>query len=447
MEVNLTKGNVFKTLIVFAIPIILGNLFQQLYNIVDTIVVGHTLGDTALAAVGSVGTLYALFLYFITGLTSGFSIIVAKLFGSNDIPGIKKATAHSILYGIILSIFISFISLFFIGDILQLLNTPQQIYDDCISYLSFVLFFLIVSMAYNLEAGILRALGDSKTPLIYLIISSILNVFLDYFLIMFANMGVLGAAVATIISQVISSVLCFIHIRKKFPILKLSKTDFKLSLNLSKDLLSLGITMGLSSSIVSIGSIILQSAINQLGTTTITAHTAARKIDEMMMLPLVAFAIALSTFISQNVGARQMTRIKEGIKEMIKITYLWTILCITIVYLFSEPLIQMLSGTTNNEVIETASTYLKINIPFFFSLSLLFIFRNGLQGLEKKIIPMISSVVEFLGKVMTVIFLTPNLGYFGICISEPIVWVLMTIILVIAFIHEYRLLTMSKISM
>lgn len=438
MEMNLTDRPVFKTLLFYSIPILLGNLFQQLYNIVDTIVVGHTLGDHALAAVGSAGILYALFLYFITGMTSGFSIVVAKLYGKKDNVKLKRAVALSIVYGIIISIGITVLSLCFIRFILNLLHTPSEIYGDCISYISFVLCFLTITMIYNLEAAILRALGDSKTPLIYLIISSFINIVLDYLLIACFHTGVLGAAIATIIAQMISSILCFIHIIKRFPILKLHKQDLHFDKELSKNLLSMGTTMGLSSSIVSIGSIVLQSAINQLGTDIITAHTAARKIDETMMLPLISFAIALSTFISQNVGAKKYHRIKEGIINMIKIAWSWSFLCMIIVFLFGSPLVQALSGTSSTKIIHTATTYLKVNIPFFFFLSLLFIFRNGLQGLEKKTVPMITSVIEFISKILTVLILTPMLGYVGIMISEPIIWIICAIVCLLSFKKEYH---------
>ena len=349
---------------------------------------------------------------------------------------IKKSVAGSIVIGIGLTLVIMLISVIFLYPLLTLLHTPANIIDEAYSYISVVTIFVGVMFAYNLCAGLLRAIGNSVMPLVFLIISSIINVILDLLFITQFQMGVQGAAIATVIAQGISVFLCMIYIYQKTPILIPQKQHFAFDQELYKELLGQGFSMGFMMSIVSAGTVILQSSINGFGYLIIAGHGTARKLNSFCMMPAGTVGLALSTFVSQNKGANQKQRILDGVKLGNLIACGWGIIITVILFFLAPILVQFISGSTEPTIIDNASLYLRINAPFYAVLGILLNLRNSLQGLGMKIIPLVSSVIECLGKVIFVAFFIPILGYFGVIICEPVIWCCMCLQLAYSFYHN-----------
>ena len=433
LQVDLTKDSILKSLIVFSVPILISKIFQQLYNTMDTMIVGHILGDTSLAAIGACTAIYDLLIGFALGVGNGLSIVVARNYGARDDNLLKKSVAGSLIIGLLLTIFIMVISAIGLYPLLQLLDTPKNIIDEAYSYISFVTFFVGVMFAYNLLSGLLRSIGNSFMPLVFLIVSSILNIGLDLLFISSFNMGIKGAAVATVIAQGISALLCIFYIAKKAKILIPKKKHFTFDKVLYLELAGQGFSMGFMMAIVSSGTVILQRSINGFGDLVIAAHTTARKLFAFFSMPLSTLSMALSTFVSQNRGANKINRITEGIKIGHIISVAWTILATIFMLLFARPLVSLISGSTNEVVLYNGARYMIWNVLFFAPLGILLNLRNALQGLGKKIVPLISSVIEFLGKIVFVWLFIPKLGYFGVILCEPIVWCLMCIQLIYSF--------------
>lgn len=433
LKVDLIKGNILKSLIIFAIPLFISNVFQQLYNTMDTMIVGNFLGDTSLAAIGACSAIYELLVGFALGIGNGLSIVTARSYGSNDKELLKKSVAGSVVIGIFVTVIIMIISQLCLFPLLKALNTPENIIQESYSYIYIVTLFVGVMFIYNLCAGLLRSIGNSVMPLVFLIISSALNIGLDILFITQFNMGIKGAAIATVISQGISGILCIIYIYKKCPILIPSKEHFTFDKNLYKELLGQGLSMGFMLSIVSTGTVILQVAINNLGYLIIAGHTAARKLNSFCMMPGATIALALSTFVSQNKGANQGHRIRQGVRYANILAVSWAVIISIILFFLSSILVKILSGSNESIVIENGAKYLMINAPFYGVLGILLNLRYSLQGLGQKLIPLVSSIIEFFGKVVFVLLLIPTLKYFGVIICEPVIWCLMCIQLAYAF--------------
>lgn len=426
---ELTAGSPTKIILAFAAPIVLGSLFQQLYSMIDMVIVGQTVGLGAVAALGSTTYISNLIIGFMGGLTNGFAIITARHFGAGDYQKMRRAVAGTIILGLVLATVLTAASHFILADFLRILSTPDDIFDMAYDYISVILLYMVTAMLYNMAAGILRAVGDSITPLIFLIFSSLLNIGLDYLLISWGGMGVKGAAYATVISQTVSFLLCLVLIIKRFPYLIPQKAEFAVSAGEIMELLSMGLSMAMMFSIIEIGSLVLQSAINGFGTNTIAAHTAARKLSSILMLPYSALGSACATYCSQNLGAREYARIGRGIKTALGLACIWSCGAIAIGYMFSGGIISFITSAQSDEVTALAVRYMKVNTPFYFILGAVCVFRSSLQGLGRKLAPIGSSIVELGGKVLVTIALAPTLGYFGVMISEPSVWIVMTMIL------------------
>lgn len=433
MNVDLLKGKILKSLIIFAIPLFISNLFQQLYNTVDITIVGNYLGDESLAAMGACAAVYELLVGFALGVGNGLSIVTARSYGSNDEDMVKKSVVGSMVIGIGITVIIMLISILFLLPLLKLLNTPENILEESYSYISTVTMFVGVMFLYNLCAGFLRAIGNSIIPLVFLIVSSLLNIALDIVFITQFNMGIKGASIATIIAQGISAILCIIYIYLKCPILIPKKKHFVFDKELYKELLGQGLSMGVMLLIVSAGTVILQKAINNLGYLIIAGHTAARKLNSFAMIPSASLALSLATFVSQNKGANQKDRIKKAVNYSNILSIIWGI-TITVVLIFLAPtLIKYLSGSNEEVVINNGARYLMINAPFYAVLGILLNLRNALQGLGEKLIPLVSSIIEFFGKIVFVILFIPSLKYFGVIICEPVIWCLMCLQLAYSF--------------
>ena len=310
----MTEGNPLKLILAFSIPLLLGNLFQQFYNIVDTAIVGQTLGKVALAGVGSTTSVQFLVIGFCQGLTQGFAIPVAQRFGANDLKNLKKYVFNGAVLTFVFAILITLLTVVFTPQILSLLKVNSEIYSSSYSYIVVIFAGIPFTLLYNYLSGILRSIGDSKTPFYFLAFSAILNIFLDFFCILVLRWGCAGAAIATIFSQAVSGLLCLGLIIMKFEVLHVDKEDRHISMKHCLHLLNMGLPMGLQLSITAIGSMVMQSANNGLGTTYVSGFAAGAKIKQLMMCPFDAFGIATSTFLSQNYGARKAKRIKEGFR-------------------------------------------------------------------------------------------------------------------------------------
>jgi len=443
-SVNLLEGSILRAMIAFAIPIMIATIFQQLYNTVDIMIVGRFLGEESLAAVGATAAIFELVVGFALGIGNGMGIVIARYYGAGNYEKLKSAVAATFGIGGVLSIIIAVLGNFTLYPLLKLLGTPSNIITQSYEYIYFIVVFVGVTLAYNLCAGLLRAVGDSKAALYFLIFSAIINIILDIYFIAYLHMGVRSAGIATIISQGISAVLCFTYIRKKTPFLIPSKKHFIWDKKLYIDLLGQGISMGLMLSVVSIGTVILQTSINVLGSMIISAQTSARRIMVLALLPIIAMNATITTFTSQNFGAKQYKRIVEGLRQGLIITITWSVFICIILFFASPALNEFITGSNDEELIYQASLYLKISSAFYPILSVLVILRNALQGLGQKMMPLVSSIIEMLGKIFFVIFIIPSTGYLGVILVEPILWCIMAAQLYYAFKKEPAIRSLKK---
>lgn len=435
---DLTKGNINKLLLGFAFPTLISNLFQQFYNLADTAIAGHILGDNALVAIGATSSLFSLIMTFANGLSGGFGIIIAREFGAKNESKVKSAVAHSLSINIIIGAVIFLLSLVVTKPILTAMNTPAAQFGDAYRYIIVILCTVAVPMIYNLEATILRSVGDSKTPLYFLIFASIMNIILDWVFMKNLDMGVTGAAVATVVSQLTASLLCLIVIKKNFPVLHITKSDFARDKKLTSDMLSAGMTMATMNSIFSIGSIIMQGAINALGETIIAAHLASRKLAEMFMQPLVTVGLTCSTFVSQNFGAKKYDRIAKAIRYSLIYCAVWSVISFFVLWFLGAKATVLITGTGNAEVVRNTAMYLRINAPFYFVLGILFVLRFSIQSINRKIPPLISSAMELGTKIAASFVFIPMWKYTGACIAEPLSWCMGAIYLSVVFASEMK---------
>lgn len=423
---DLTQGPILKTLILFALPILVSNLFQQLYNTADTMIVGNYLGEQALAAVGSTAAIFELIIGFSLGVGNGMGIVIARHYGAKDLERLKKSVAATLVIGAGLSGLVMVLGHFGLMPLLKFLGTPDHIIDQAFSYIRLILMGVGITFSYNLGAGLLRSIGDSLVALYFLIFSACLNIVLDLYFITQLGLGVQSAGLATIISQGLSAILCYTYIAKKVNILIPERKHFVWDRATYLDLLGQGLSMGLMFSIVSIGTVMLQTAINGFGVFIIGAQTTARRIMAFSLQPLTATAAGMTTFVSQNLGAKQFDRIRQGVKQACLLAFVWGLSISLLLAIFSPTLIRLISGSQELELINNARLYLLISTPFYPILGCLFILRNTLQGLGEKVIPLLSSVIELVGKLAFVALVIPRLGYMGVILCEPLLWLPMT---------------------
>lgn len=435
---TLTEGTPWKQILLFSIPIFWGNVFQLLYSLVDTKIVGSTLGTEALAAVGSVSTLHTLMTGFLNGLTLGFSLITAMCFGAKNRKRLKKTFAAAISLGVLTTLALVLMLMIFLHPVLNLLHVPQAQFEMAYAYISVLIVGLFATLFYNLCANTLRAIGDALTPLVFLIVATVSNIGLDYLFILGFQMGVQGAAYATVLAQFLSVVLCLIRIFRKFPILHIQKEDFRFDRELMAEMYKSGLSMGLMSCLVGIGTILLQSAINTLGTTVIVAHTAARKVFELVSLPNSVLGSAMATYCGQNYGARRFDRIRQGIRASLIIAAVWAVVVFLICHTIEGRLIQFVASTTNPDVIYWGSTYLKVDMSFIVICGVIVILRNSMQGFGDRVIPVFSSCIELAGKIMFAFVFAPMFAYWGIIWAEPMVWIAMVIPLIVKVVHVLK---------
>lgn len=435
---DMTQGEPFKLILWFSVPLLLGNIFQQFYSMVDTIIVGKILGTQALAAVGTTGPLSFLVLGFASGITSGFAVLVAQRFGAGDNGGMKKAVAAAVELTLGFTFVLTLAATFGAKGLLHIINTPDDIFRGAYDYIVVIFGGMFTMMLYNILACFLRAIGDSKTPLYFLIISSILNVVLDLVFIINFDMGVAGAAWATVISQGISGILCFVYMMKKYPMMHLSKEDFRAEKWMYGRHLYIGLPMAFQFSITAIGTVILQGALNLFGSTAIAAYTAAGKVEQLVTQPALSFGVTMANYSGQNLGADRVDRIKEGVTKCSILTLIFAGFASLVLVFFGEPLAKLFLDGSQPEAIDTAMIYLRLSAIFFPFLNLIFVYRNMLQGVGKSFMPLMAGVFELIARTAVSFTLPGVLGFTGICLAGPIAWMAAAIPLGITYFVEIK---------
>lgn len=441
MTNDMSRGNPARLIISFMLPVLAGNIFQQFYNVVDSVIVGQFLGVNALAAVGSTGSVVFLVWGLVTGLTSGFSVILAQQFGAGDKKGLCRYEGASVWLCGVIGILMTVILMLGLNPILRLMNTPDEIFGETRAYLGVLFAGILITFAYNMLAGMLRALGDSKTPLLFLVIASILNIVLDIVFILYCNTGVAGAAYATLIAQAVSALLCVRHIAKKYEILKISRQDIQCSVSSAKKLLNVGIPMGLQFSITAIGTMIVQAALNGLGPVYIAGFSAAGKIGNIATQPFPSLGVAMATYTGQNMGAGRYDRVKKGVSAGFAVCMVCSVITGAAVYLFGPYMMKIFASGDSGQMIEYGVEYLKISAWFYPPLSLIFLYRNTLQGLGDGLVPMLGGVFELAARFGAILVLAEPFGYTGICFSDPAAWVMALIPLVPVYYWRMKKIT------
>lgn len=421
---DMTKGSPVTLLLRFAMPLFLGNLLQQFYNIADTCIAGNILGDTALSQIGATAALYSLITNAAFGLNNGLALTVSRHFGAGEKQKVKESVCYMIILSGITALLMTFGFLAFHHSLLAALQVPETILHGAAEYLCIILAGIPLTMAFNLEASLLQAVGNSVTPLKFLVFSSALNIVLDYVFMKDLAMGVKGAAAATILAQGISALLVLIYLYRHYPQLRFGRKELHVGSKFVINMYCTGLSMALMSTIYNIGSVVLQSSINALGNVYIAAQVGGRRLAEFFYTPGLALGTSIATYSSQNFGAGKPKRIKKGILTAIFLYGIWWIIALLFVFLFAADAVRLITGSSNKDVITNAVLYLKISIPIIPPMAVLVILRNALQGMQHSISPLICSALELLGKIIFACFIVPVFGYVAVCICEPVTWVI-----------------------
>ena len=430
---NLTGGKPLKLMILFMIPVFLGNLFQLFYNFVDALIVGRFIGVDALASVGACGALIFFFISFIFASTQGFSVVLAQKFGAGNFKMVRKSLCCAIILSSIITLILTLVSAPFSKILLEILNTPKDILPMANDYLFIMLAGFFATIFYNLSSNIIRALGDSKTPLYFLILSSFINIFADILFVVIFRWGIIGAAVATVLSQAFCTILCISYMFIKFPILRLTKSDWRIDKEFLFEHIKIGIPMGIQMSVLSIGMIILQFVLNGFGTIAVAGFTCAMRVDQIFCQCYLALGATVATFTAQNYGAKKLSRIKQGMHIAIWMVILISVFSILILSMQAENLIALFMEDKNPEVINYGVQYLHIIMIFFVFLGILIVYRNILQGMGSAIIPLVSGISELIARGFGAIILGYYFNYLGVCFASPCAWICAAIVLFIGY--------------
>ena len=443
MITDMTKGSPLKHILLFSVPLLIGNVFQQLYNIADLVIVGRTLGVESFAAVGAVAPLFFLITFIIVGLTNGFAVVTGQRFGAKDIQGVRNSVVISTILSVIVTFIFSSIFALSMNYILKWMNVPDNIYHNAFWYVEIIIIGLIATTMYNMLASIIRALGDSKTPLYFLIIASLINIILALIFIIVFHMGVPGSAIAVILSQGISVILCTIFIKYKFPILRIHKSEWLLKFD--KDFydsayehLKIGVPMAVQFSILGISILIIQSVCNSFGSNVIAAMTAALRIEQIATLPMMSFGVALAAYVAQNFGARKFKRIRLGVIKTSTINIVLSIVMAFVMRFWGTNIIGAFIGTATKDIIDIAHSYLLISTIFYCFLGQIFIYRNALQGMGETVFPLLSSIAELVMRAFTAVYLAIKFGYIGMFYAGPIAWVSASTVLFLGYLYSIK---------
>ena len=429
---DMTQGDPFRLVLQFSMPLFCSNLLQQLYNLTDTALAGHLLGSAALAEIGATAALYGLIMNFAFGMNNGLALTVSRYFGAGDESGIRRAVGWMVTLSAAVSLVLTGCSLLGRDALLTVLQVPAQAWGGASAYLTVILLGIPLTMLYNMEAALLRAIGNSLTPLYFLLFSTVLNIGLDIAFMGPLQLGVGGAAAATVVAQGISAVLCGWYIIRDYPALHFTHNAFANGKKFAANMFWAGLSMGLMSAIYNLGSVALQSSINALGSVYITAQTAARRLAELYFIPGGALGIGVATFSSQNLGAGRRSRIWQSVKAALAIYFVWWVFVMAFTFLLGGAAIRGITGSTDEVIISNALLYLKISAPVIPPMAVLVILRNMLQGIRHTVEPLLASGLELVGKVIFAVWLVPVRGYRAVCFCEPTTWVVCFVFILLA---------------
>ncbi len=437
---DMTVGRPLKLMLPFMVPLLIGNVFQQLYNIADIVIVGRTIGVEALAAVGAVAPLFMMQVMVTIGLSNGFTVVTGQRYGARDMDGMRRSVASSVFLSLMSVLAIMLIMHLIVDGVLVLMNIPAELAANAKSYVMIITDGLMAMMAYNLLSAVMRSLGDSKTPLYFLIVASVLNVLLALAFILYLGWGVPGSAVALVIAQAVSALLCVFYIYRKFPQLHIGRKDFCLEWQELWQHLRMGIPMAVQFSVLGMGILLLQSVCNKFGADTIAGFTTAIRVEQLFIQPMASFGIAMAVFTAQNFGARRFDRIREAVKKCSLLALAFSALAALLLFLFGREVVSIFLDQPQGEVLRAAQLYIWYTVPMYFFLSQIFIFRNAIQGMGIALIPMCSGVVELIMRTLAAVFLADIFGYVGICAAEPIAWISCSLFLYASYLYFIRML-------
>ena len=427
---DMTSGSPMKIILDFTLPIFIGNVFQQFYNMADAVIVGKFVGTKALAAVGSTGTIMFLIYGFVVGMTAGFTVLTAQKFGAGDMPAMRRTVAGASILSLIIGLILTAVFMILMKPWLTLMNTPSDIFADAYAYIMIISGGILAQMLYNLLASILRALGNSKVPLYFLILSALLNIVLDLVFIIVFHMGAAGAAIATVISQGVSGLLCLVYIVKKVPMLRMGREDWHPSGTLIMTQIRIGIPMALQYSITAIGTMMVQSSLNILGSTLVAAFTAASKIEQVVTQAYVAMGTTMATYGAQNMGAGNVPRIRQGFKASTIIGIIYAFIAAALVMIVGKYMSYLFVSEDVELIMDSVDIYLKCVGTFFIPLAIVNIYRNGIQGLGYGLLPMMAGVAELVGRGVVAVIAAGQKSYLGVCLASPAAWVLASVLLI-----------------
>ncbi|XJS11765.1 MATE family efflux transporter [Aerococcaceae bacterium WGS1372] len=419
----MTSGSPIKRIILFSIPLIIGNIFQLFYNMVDTFIVGRTMGVNALAGIGAAGSIIFFVVGFSQGFTAGATIPTAQAFGAQDYEKVSRSVAINWVLSTLVVIGMTLLSLFFLWDLLYLMNTPAEIIQYTYDYLVIIFGFMGVTILFNMLSNLMRAIGDSRTPVIALIMAVVLNIALDYVFILVFNMGAAGVAIATIISQFVASLMCLFYIKRKLYILKVKREHFKLRKDEVIHHCRIGFPMAFQSSIISIGSMSVSVALNNIGTEAVAGYSAAQKIDQIVVFILMSFGVAMATYVGQNYGAKKFDRIIKGVKQVTVLAIGVSIIATILLYFYGGSLTSIFGNSESKEILTSyGQFFFNLTGPFYWLLAILFILRYTLQGLGESFIPTIAGVMELVMRIVAAFVLSHYFGFVGPVVSNPLAW-------------------------
>ena len=428
---DMTSGNILRILLTFALPVFFGSLLQQFYNLADTAIAGNMLGDAALAQIGATSALYSMLTMFSVGLNNGFAISVSRWFGAGDNRKMKQAAAWMMVFSLSVGLLLAALLFLLRCPLLRLLQTPDTAFAGALAYITVIFLGLPFTMLYNMEASLLRAIGNSVVPLLFLAFSSVLNIILDVWFLGSLHMGIQGAAIATVLAQAVSALLGLFYLYRSYPLLRFSFDSLRTGFSFALDVFFNGLSMALMNAIYNIGSVILQGSINALGSTYIAAQVGGRRLAEMFMLPGDSLGASMATYSSQNFGAGKRKRIGDGAKIACALYLIWWLAALLFTFTIAPAVIRLITGSQDPEVLSNALMYLQVCVPIFPPMGFLIILRNCLQGMHHRYVPLFCSVLELIGKILFALFLVPSIGYRAVCFCEPTTWIICCVVICI----------------
>lgn len=434
----MTSGSPMKLILGFSVPLLFGFLFQQFYNLVDTLIVGRFLGVDALAAVGATGSLNFLIIGFCMGVCNGFAIPLAHKFGAGDYRGMRAFMMNAVYLAVIFAVVMTVLTVVFCRPILELMRTPDNIIDSAYAYIVIIFAGIPATYLYNLISGVIRSMGDSRTPVVFLTLASVLNIALDLILIIVFDMGVAGAALATVISQVVSGIGCLVYSLKKFEILRTDEDERRVNTSYMATLCGMGVPMGLQYSITAIGSVILQSAVNTLGSNAVASMTAGSKIGMFFCCPFDALGSTMATYGGQNVGAKKMERIREGLKSCSLLGIVYSVFAFVVLFFAGESLALFFVENAEAEVISNVHLFLIINSAFYIPLAFVNIVRFLIQGMGYSKFAILAGVFEMVARALVGFVFVPVFGFPAACFASPVAWIFADCFLFPAYFHVFK---------